>query len=392
MKAGTVRNIKLIASFLLLGGLFSAPFFFIEKLTLPDPERDYLPDNYLEELEKATRRQQKEAQKKFSPDTPADQEEATPQWKAPNAQKLFQGALSKLDELSVNAALGRMARLGLEGAGEYVAFLTGRAYQPESHKKYAPALVGKVPQELEEKSSQLKARIEKLKICLEKDIGNLEEIQACRKQLKQIKLSGRENYLLVLYRPELIADVNRLKAFCNFGVKFKNPGLMRACAIRFNKLGEDSTAGYFQKIAVQLNPTLDNLQKLNDYLLADFKYESAIKLSKRIIKKVKGGSNFTTWNTLGKAYFHTSNFQQAIKSFEKARKFQPKDARIYNNIGLSYFQLNNNKKAREFYEKALKLDPDYVKVIKRLAKLYKNAGKDDKYKELVERLKKLQKK
>jgi len=63
---------------------------------------------------------------------------------------------------------------------------------------------------------------------------------------------------------------------------------------------------------------------------------------------------------VGEALYKKKNYEEALKSYEKALSSQDIDMRekIYYNLGNSYYQLNKYQEAIQSYIKALDLDPD----------------------------------
>lgn len=97
-------------------------------------------------------------------------------------------------------------------------------------------------------------------------------------------------------------------------------------------------------------------------------------------------ATYVSLNYLGQAYFFSYSYEDALKSFKKARKIKPKNSEIYNNIALCQFYLKDFTEAEKNYLKALELKKDYKKVIKRLANLYKLTGQSKKYSEMLKKL------
>lgn len=63
---------------------------------------------------------------------------------------------------------------------------------------------------------------------------------------------------------------------------------------------------------------------------------------------------------LGKFYFLNGKYDAAIAEFEKARKFDPKNAELYYNIGIAYEAKNEISMAKDMYLKCLELNDKHT--------------------------------
>jgi len=74
---------------------------------------------------------------------------------------------------------------------------------------------------------------------------------------------------------------------------------------------------------------------------------------------------------LGTVHFAESNFDEAIKHYNRALKKNPKSAYAYVHLGEAYLFKTNKEKAREFLKKAVQLDlkGDLGKVARMLLEL-----------------------
>ncbi len=123
--------------------------------------------------------------------------------------------------------------------------------------------------------------------------------------------------------------------------------------------------------------------QLTDDQMADLhavrkEYPEAIALYRKLAEKHPDNPIYP--NKMGMAYLQQTLFGQAMKSFERALKINPKYAEAQNNIGAVWDQRRRYGKAIRAYRKALAINP-------RMAVTYSNLGSayvsDRKYEEAI---------
>jgi superkiller protein 3 len=72
---------------------------------------------------------------------------------------------------------------------------------------------------------------------------------------------------------------------------------------------------------------------------------------------------------MGKFYFLSGKYDEAIREFEKVIKLNPRSADAYFNIGVAREAQNDMESARKIYEKVIKLVPGHQSARGRLDKL-----------------------
>jgi len=72
---------------------------------------------------------------------------------------------------------------------------------------------------------------------------------------------------------------------------------------------------------------------------------------------------------MGKFYFISGKYDEAIEEFEKVVKINPKNADAYFNMGMVKEAKNDSVGAKKMYEKTLEIIPDHKTAIKHLDKL-----------------------
>ncbi|PIU83250.1 MAG: hypothetical protein COS68_05050 [Elusimicrobia bacterium CG06_land_8_20_14_3_00_38_11] len=72
---------------------------------------------------------------------------------------------------------------------------------------------------------------------------------------------------------------------------------------------------------------------------------------------------------MGKFYFISGKYDEAIAEFEKVIKINPKNADAYFNVGMVKEAKNDSSGAKKMYEKTLEIIPDHKTAKKHLDKL-----------------------
>jgi tetratricopeptide (TPR) repeat protein len=65
--------------------------------------------------------------------------------------------------------------------------------------------------------------------------------------------------------------------------------------------------------------------------------------------------NVVAWGTLGEAYSHLGQHNQALAARRKVVARQPEDAEAWHNLGATYSELGRHSEARSAFQKALQL-------------------------------------
>lgn len=103
-------------------------------------------------------------------------------------------------------------------------------------------------------------------------------------------------------------------------------------------------AELFRTIAVKL------IETGNDLLAVEFWKEICSNISDEYLAYVACGC------LSGSLYFQ-GNYEEACKTLERAKKFNPDDPNVYDQLGLNYALIGKFDKAVENIEKGLKMDP-----------------------------------
>lgn len=81
---------------------------------------------------------------------------------------------------------------------------------------------------------------------------------------------------------------------------------------------------------------------------------------------------------LGDLSLKSGKTDQALKLYQQALDFNPKNAEIISRLGNYYGSIGDHAKAAEYFEKALKIEPRNIGLFFNLAIAYENTGKTDK--------------
>jgi tetratricopeptide (TPR) repeat protein len=98
--------------------------------------------------------------------------------------------------------------------------------------------------------------------------------------------------------------------------------------------------------------------------LARRHYQAAIEAYMQVPRKTAD-----VWNRIGIANQQMYLTDEALKSYQKAEKLNPKSSDVLNNLGSVYYSLKEYSIAEHYYRRALKLNPAS-------ALIYKNLGTD----------------
>ena len=88
----------------------------------------------------------------------------------------------------------------------------------------------------------------------------------------------------------------------------------------------------------------------------------------------------------GKKYFNQKNYNNALKSFKKAVKFNPKNHQAIEAIALCYGDLKDYKTAIKYFEQAVQMKPKNKLYLFNLAITYLKVGEYSKAKEIYQRI------
>ncbi|MEO6906443.1 MAG: tetratricopeptide repeat protein [Abditibacteriaceae bacterium] len=99
------------------------------------------------------------------------------------------------------------------------------------------------------------------------------------------------------------------------------------------------------------------LSLLGDVYLSQHQWSDAAKVLDQYTKTAP--NDFNAWFNLGVAYDHTSNFDNALRAYNKAEALNLKDPAVKNNIGRIYFKRGVYDDAVENLQAALNLNPAF---------------------------------
>lgn len=108
----------------------------------------------------------------------------------------------------------------------------------------------------------------------------------------------------------------------------------------------------------KLQPTPE---QLGDALMAHQRYQAAIEAYKKAPK-----DNPAVANKLGIAYQLMFDLSDAMESYQKAHRLDPKNANVLNNLGTVFDAMQQYRNAEKMYRKALKIDPHSALILKNL--------------------------
>ncbi|MBU1078130.1 MAG: hypothetical protein KKH98_12605 [Spirochaetes bacterium] len=115
----------------------------------------------------------------------------------------------------------------------------------------------------------------------------------------------------------------------------------------------------------------NSLQAKNDvlflkmhYYIHTEEYSKAHSLISRInVKQWTSREKAELFNTIGFINYKMNNYDEALKYYYLALKFNPELSYVNNNIGIIFYSLNQYKKAKTYFLKAYSLQKKYPKVL-----------------------------
>ncbi len=83
------------------------------------------------------------------------------------------------------------------------------------------------------------------------------------------------------------------------------------------------------------------------------------------------------WTQLGVAFYRRKNYQESLRYYNEALKYNRYDPVVYNNSGSVYFEIRNYEEALKRYMEAIRLKPDYADAYMNIGSCYGVAGNYD---------------
>ena len=102
-------------------------------------------------------------------------------------------------------------------------------------------------------------------------------------------------------------------------------------------------------------------EQLGDALMAHQRYQAAIEAYKKAPKDSPAVAN-----KLGIAYQLMFDLTDAMQSYQRAHKLDPKNANVLNNLGTVFDAMKQYRNAEKMYRKALKIEPHSALILKNL--------------------------
>ncbi|NQT83693.1 tetratricopeptide repeat protein [bacterium] len=93
------------------------------------------------------------------------------------------------------------------------------------------------------------------------------------------------------------------------------------------------------------------------------------RIQKLLEKLAENPKDTETQLDLGKAYFLSSRFDEAVKCYHDLLEQEPQNASAYYNLAVAFLAQKKNLEAKEALQKVLELDPNNKTAQNELAKL-----------------------
>lgn len=90
----------------------------------------------------------------------------------------------------------------------------------------------------------------------------------------------------------------------------------------------------------------------------------------KLLQKLAENPNDTeAWLSLGKRYFLSSQFEEAIRCYQALLEQDPRNVSAYYNLGVAFLAQKMTEQAKAAFQKVLELDPNNKAAQEELAKL-----------------------
>lgn len=134
---------------------------------------------------------------------------------------------------------------------------------------------------------------------------------------------------------------------------------------------------HFKK-ALALRPNFSEAQNnLGTLYLLQKKWDSAIDCFQIAVSDILYRTPHFAYNNMGFAYYNKSDYQEAIKNYQKALQSFPSYSLCYENLARSYEATNSFQAAIESYNKSISYAPDYPTPHFYLARLLIKLNRND---------------
>jgi tetratricopeptide (TPR) repeat protein len=177
-----------------------------------------------------------------------------------------------------------------------------------------------------------------------------------------MRMVSRRNMFVSLVVLSLFVAVG-----CNCPMKTKGetPDTLSNAARMLKKQGRVAAATDCLEKALKLHPTsLMALQERAEAATMSKDYQTASQMYERALREKQ---DVSTINNLAIAYSELGRQDDAIKSYERAIRLEPDEARGYYNLGTALEKVYRFKEASKAYQSALEHEPE-------VAKYYNNLG------------------
>ncbi len=112
------------------------------------------------------------------------------------------------------------------------------------------------------------------------------------------------------------------------------------------------------------------MQGLSSPQLRSMNSKAADKKIRKLTAKLRENpQNTETWLELGKLYFLNSQFDKAVKCYQKLIENDPRNASAYYNMAVALLAQQRTEEAKEAFQKVLEIDPNNKSAQEELSKL-----------------------
>ncbi len=147
----------------------------------------------------------------------------------------------------------------------------------------------------------------------------------------------------------------------------KDPQVRYNLAYTYNKLGRSKEAMQEYEKLASAHPTMDALDILADRYMEEKRYESAIKIYKKMI--ALSPKRASAYSSLGYVYGLRNEVDKEIEYYKISLKYDAEDDDVYVNLGAAYEKKGMYEDALTAYKTAYALNPDSSMAAKKIPAL-----------------------
>ncbi len=140
------------------------------------------------------------------------------------------------------------------------------------------------------------------------------------------------------------------------------------------RLGEDDKAMELYREALAVDPKYGDAHNLMGFVFENKKnYSEALKSYMKAVKYNPKNSKYL-FRVAYLLHYKLERFDEALSYYEKVIQLRPEDVETYFNIGYLYYKQDKDKLAMSYFAKTIEIDPGYYRGFSYIGYIYYNKG------------------